>query len=258
MSGTFIENHGVYSVVKQGQSIYRGKTDAFEVNAAGAFLKRSMLAGGNTYFGLDSLSTTANYGITVQLLVNADLRLLNISDTTAHRQLAEQMRAENQLEALAALHRSFPVQQGAVHRDSVGKYDRLVLDFICRFTRYDGYIQPEIRKTAAEGGFMHSEMAICQRSLGLITEFIGRAAQPPPPGRTYASLKDEERDWRLKHELEQRRLQAKRARPVRVGAPNQLRFDVDADAGPPLKKGKNLFHQDDDERGPVLSRNLFG
>ena len=126
---TYIQDRGAWSVLKEGTAIYRGKTDAFEVNSSGAFLRRSMLTGGNTYFGIDPESTTANYGITAKLVLNSDVKVWNMNSLPAYKDLEGRMRQSNATEALEALHRSFPIESGKIHRDSVSKYDRKVVEF---------------------------------------------------------------------------------------------------------------------------------
>ena len=231
---TYIQNYGEYTILGKGSIIFRGQTDAFDIQANKAILKRSVIDQ-DTYFGLDPESTTLNYGITTRVEINADIRLLPINNMTAYRKLRQLMQANGEIEALAALDRCFPVENGEIKRNSISKYDQMVLTFICNFTEEEGYIQPEMNKLRSEGGFMHSEIAICGKSVHKITQFLGSQAQPHAEGVTYAGLKTDETLRKLGQAMEQKRRDRKK--PV-------SRFDMDDSGFKPLKS-RRLFQDDE-------------
>jgi hypothetical protein len=206
---TFIEDHGIFSLVRKGAVIYRGQTDAFDVDEDKntAVLARNVIsAHQHTYFGMDPESTALNYGITTGLVVNEDMRLLNINRPDAYQWLYDKADPDTR----NAMDRAFPLENGVVMRDSDKDLDYKVLDFICRTGDYDGYIQPEMPKT--DGGVMHSEMAVCKKDgIQRVLEPIGEQAVPDPDGRSYYSIKQETQLRKMSQQLEARRRAARAA-----------------------------------------------
>jgi hypothetical protein len=194
---TFIEDQGRYSIVRKDSIIYRGQTDAFDIEGDDvAILRRNVIKPGqHTYFGLQPEQTTENYGITTDLRVTEDIRLLNINNVEAYLWLQSLMESIDD-EAADALLASFPFddENNVVKRDSDKANDLKVLSFICEHTEYEGYIQPRMPTTTS--GMMHAEMAVCSRSgITKIMQPIGQRAIPPPAGRTYSGIMD---DYRLR------------------------------------------------------------
>jgi hypothetical protein len=208
---TYIIDKGEYSVLSEGSIIYRGQTDAFEVIAGKAILRRGVLdPDRNTFFGLEPESTTRNYGITTDLLINSDIMLYNINNTEARNRLAIMMRELGDGDTLRALDLAYPVENDEVKRDSDPALDNKVLDFICKYTSYEGYIQPEMKKPGSDPGFMHSEIAVCAPSLNKITQYIGKEAIAPVNGDTYNGLVDKHRDILMKRDLAAKRRKTQR------------------------------------------------
>jgi len=215
-----------------GTVIYRGQTDAFAISQDGkkAHVNRRMLdSDRHTYFGLRHLETTVNYGITARFSVNQPLELINITERSTYDRLKEKMFAEDQEKAVEALEKAFPLNEdGQVIRHSQKRYDFAVLDFICRYTGYEGYIQPRIK--TVDGGHMHPEMAVCSHKTGKINDPFGQQAAQPPQGETYASLYSEYRMRLVEQQRRAARQQSRkrRAEPVNTFSPlltKRLLFD---------------------------------
>lgn len=207
---TFIENKGVYSIIRSGSIIYRGQTDAFDIENDVAILRRNVIKPGqHTYFGMQPEQISESYGITAQLQVTADIKLLNINNVDAHQWLHSRMEELGDDKAEDALLEAFPYddENNIILRDSDKSNDMKVLNFICAHTEYEGYIQPRIAKR--DGGFMHAEMAVCSRSgIHKIMQPIGQAAVPAPKGRTYQGMKDELRMRLMGQQMEAARKEA--------------------------------------------------
>lgn len=237
----FVEDHDVISIVKSGSVIYRGQTDAFDITDDTAILRRSVLKNGHTYFGLDADNTTENYGITAELLVTTDLKLLNIHKPHVWKMLHRHMTDSNASSAIRSLERAFPLVSEVVKRNSSKKADYEVLDYICRNNIANGYIQPQMPKADAMGGTMHSEIAVCNQNIGNILEKIGSPAMPPV-SKSYRQLKNELVDRRLSQQLEESR--AERFRQMRD------RFDMDDDSDEDVAAARQPLFEDwdyDDE-----------
>jgi hypothetical protein len=160
---TYIKRDGYSSIIPKGSIIYRGQTDAFQLVDGTAFLARNVISDNSpTFFGLEEEVIVNNYGLTTALSVSDDIVLLNIDSPEAYNYIASLMQ-QHDPEALEALTKSYPVNaDGQIMRDSVKKNDMKVVEFICKYTEYEGYIQPMMPKP--EGGMMHSEIAVCQTS----------------------------------------------------------------------------------------------
>jgi hypothetical protein len=200
--------------IPAGTIVYRGQTDAFDIQISPqggqrAYLRRPIITKDrHTYFGLRPEQTTLNYGITAQLEVREGLNLINITNLTAYTKL-KQLMAEKSDIALESLRIAFPVRKGIIKRNSIKLHDFRVLDFLCTYTPFEGYIQPRV--AIVDGGHMHAEMAVCAHSHWKLTA-ISQQAIAPPQGASYSSLL---RDYKMRL-TEQERLravaQAKRAR----------------------------------------------
>lgn len=209
---TFLESvsSGRYVILKKGSRIYRANTDSFDIQGDRAILRRNIInLDSSNYFGVDSQTISSNYGITSGVDVNQDIVLLNMSNLETHQSLENSMKSLDSvaLKALNALNRSFPIEDNQVRRDSASKNDHIVLEFICNFTKFCGYYQPEIMKTKSEGGKMHSEIAICHKAVNSLTQYLGTQAQPLPAGSglTYRGLMEEATLRKLEKERRERR-----------------------------------------------------
>ena len=215
--------------IPAGTVIYRGQTDAFLISQDGkkAKVNRRMLnSDRHTYFGLRHLETTVNYGITARFTVNQPLELINITDRSTYERLKAKMLAEHQEKAVEALEKAFPLNEdGQVIRHSQKRYDFAVLDFLCRYTGYEGYIQPRIK--TVDGGHMHAEMAVCSHKTGKINDPFNQQAVQPPQGATYASLYSEYRMRLMEQQRRAARQQSRkrRAEPVSPVLSKRLLFD---------------------------------
>lgn len=209
---TFIIRDGHASIIPKGSAIYRGQTDAFEIVDGTAFLARNVISGdAPTFFGLEEQSITENYGLTAALLVTDDIRLLNIDDTEAYFELRALMKSLDPV-AYQALIDSYPFNQegGYVMRDSDKSNDLKVVEFICRHTSYEGYIQPIMPKV--DGGKMHSEIAVCQPSTVKIQQSTGQGARNT---RNHQGIMDE---YQLRLQAEALKANRKRSHQPRYRA----------------------------------------
>lgn len=159
---TYILNNGKTSTIPGGSLIYRGQTDAFDIRDGTAFLARNIISRDKpTFFGTSPEQISENYGLTVALRVVEDIRLANIENPEVYRELMDLMLLHD-TDAYEALMDSYPLVDGVVMRDSNKANDFKVVEFICKYTDHEGYIQPRMPKI--DGGFMHSEIAICHPS----------------------------------------------------------------------------------------------
>lgn len=209
--------------IPKGTVVYRGQTDAFDIQISPqggqrAYLRRPIKTiHRHAYFGLRPEQTTLNYGITAKLEVHEGLHLINITNLTAYTKLRELMaevseKAEKAEKALESLGIAFPVRKGIVKRNSIKLHDFRVLDFLCTYTPFEGYIQPRV--AIVDGGHMHAEMAVCAHSHWKLTA-ISQQAIAPPQGASYSSLL---RDYKMRL-TEQERLRAvKLAKQARARA----------------------------------------
>lgn len=205
---TFIEDHGEYSVVRKGSKIYRGQTDAFDIDQKNntAILARSVISDDrHTYFGLDPENTAINYGITTELEVKKDIRLLNIANADVYRSIYQKADAATQ----QAMDIAFPLKGNIVYRDSDKNLDYKMLEHICQLD-YHGYIQPEMPKI--NGGTMHSEIAICiPYGIKHVLQPIGKPAIPDPNGRSYYSINQDTKLRKMGQQMEEKRRAARAA-----------------------------------------------
>jgi hypothetical protein len=232
---TFLESvsSGRYVILKKGSRIYRANTDSFDIQDDRAILRRNIInLDSSNYFGVDSQTISSNYGITSGVDVNQDIALLNMSNLETRRSLENSMKSLDSV-ALKALNRSFPIEDNQVRRDSTSKNDHIVLEFICNFTEFGGYYQPEIMKTKSEGGKMHSEIAICHKAVNSLTQYLGTQAQPLPAGSglTYRGLMEEATLRKLEKERLARRqaaaLSRRRSQDRQDQMPSAKRLNFD-------------------------------
>jgi len=222
----------MYVILKKGSRIYRANTDSFDIQGDRAILRRNIInLDSSNYFGVDSQTISSNYGITSGVDVNQDIVLLNMSNLETRRSLEDSMKSLDSV-ALNALNRSFPTEDNQVRRDSTSKNDHIVLEFICSFTKFCGYYQPEIMKTKSEGGKMHSEIAICHKAVNSLTQYLGTQAQPLPAGSglTYRGLMEEATLRKLEKERRERRqaaaLSRRRSSQDQMPSAKRLNFDL--------------------------------